>query len=92
MAGPCEPGDVLGVIEGDFVIVGADQYDVATGVLDPPAGRRRRARDDRGAAPGRTPPRWPSGCGAWVEETHPLVDAVVYDGGQERYPFLVSVE
>ena len=33
MAGPCEPGDVLGVIEGDFVIVGADQYDVATGVL-----------------------------------------------------------
>ena len=31
-------------------------------------------------------------CGQWVEETHPLVDAVVYDGGQERYPLLVSVE
>ncbi len=31
-------------------------------------------------------------CGAFVEERHPLVDVVVYDGGQERYPLLVSVE
>ena len=33
MAGPCEPGDVLGVIEGDFAVVGDDLYDVATDVL-----------------------------------------------------------
>ena len=48
MAGPCEPGDVLGVIAGDFAVVGDD--------LDAVAGRRRRAAarrwwragDDRG--------------------------------------------
>src|SRR3546814_16103915 len=34
MAGPCEPGDVLGVIEGDFVIVGTELHAVATGIID----------------------------------------------------------
>ena len=34
MAGPCEPGDVLGVIEGDFAVVGDDLDDVAIDVLD----------------------------------------------------------
>src|SRR4029079_1380095 len=33
MAGPCEPGDVLGVIGGDFVVVGDDLATVATDVL-----------------------------------------------------------
>ena len=31
-------------------------------------------------------------CAAYVEEHHPHVDVVVYDGGQERYPLLVAVE
>jgi dihydroxyacetone kinase-like predicted kinase len=31
-------------------------------------------------------------CAAVVEERHPHVDVVVYDGGQERYPLLMSVE
>ena len=34
MAGPCEPGDVLGVVAGDFAVIGQDLYDVATEVLD----------------------------------------------------------
>src|SRR3954447_416764 len=34
MAGPCEPGDVLGVVAGDFAIVGDDLLAVATGVVD----------------------------------------------------------
>jgi hypothetical protein len=33
-----------------------------------------------------------AGAAAYVETTHPAVDVVVYDGGQERYPLLVSVE
>ncbi len=33
MAGPCEPGDVLGVVEGDFAVIGDDLYSVATDVL-----------------------------------------------------------
>ena len=91
MAGPCEPGDVLGVIEGDFVIVGADQYDVATGVL----GRLLGGGGELVtivAGLGPDAAALAQRCGQWVEETHPLVDAVVYDGGQERYPLLVSVE
>ena len=33
MAGPCEPGDVLGAIGGDFVVVGHDLTEVAEDVL-----------------------------------------------------------
>ena len=34
MAGPCEPGDVLGAIGGDFVVVGHDLTEVAHDVLN----------------------------------------------------------
>ena len=34
MAGPCEPGDVLGVIAGDFAVVGARPRRVAADVLE----------------------------------------------------------
>ncbi len=34
MAGPCEPGDVLGVIAGDFAIVGQDLHAVASEVVE----------------------------------------------------------
>jgi uncharacterized protein len=91
MAGPCEAGDVLGVIEGDFVIVGQHQYAVATGILGRllgGGGELVTIVSGAGAEAAELARR----CIAWVEETHPLVDAVVYDGGQERYPLLVSVE
>lgn len=89
MAGPCEPGDVLGVIAGDFAVVGHDLADVASAVLDRllagggelvtlVAGEGSDGLADRAAA--------------WVDEHHPHVDVVVYDGGQERYPLLLSVE
>ena len=91
MAGPCEPGDVLGVVAGDFAVVGVELYDVATRGGGAAARRRRRARH-RGRRGARGRPTWPPGVAAWVEEQHPHVDVVVYDGGQERYPLLVSVE
>ncbi len=89
MAGPCEPGDVLGVIEGDFAVVGDDLDDVVIGVLGRllagggelvtlVAGEDADGLADRAAA--------------WVDQEHPHVDVVVYDGGQERYPLLLSVE
>ena len=34
MAGPCEPGDALGVIAGDFAVVGSDLDEVAVDVLE----------------------------------------------------------
>lgn len=97
MGGPCEPGDVLGVIAGDFAIVGEELYDVGVDVIDRliggggelvtiVAGAEDRPAD--GAGGERLADRW----AAYVEEQHPTVDVVVYDGGQERYPLLVGVE
>ncbi|WP_224769400.1 DAK2 domain-containing protein [Nocardioides ochotonae] len=91
MAGPCEPGDVLGVVAGDFVVVGQDRFAVATDILERLLGGGgdlvtivSGAEDPEGGLAAR--------CAAYVEAQHPAVDVVVYDGGQERYPLLVSVE
>ena len=91
MAGPCEPGDVLGVVAGDFAVVGDDLYAVATDVLDRLLGGGGElvtivagSEDAEGALATR--------CAGYVEQQHPAVDVVVYDGGQERYPLLMAVE
>lgn len=91
MAGPCEPGDVLGVVAGDFVVVGSDLYAVACDVIDRLlAGGGELVTivagvdDPEGSLATR--------CAGYVEREHPVVDVVVYDGGQERYPLLMSVE
>ncbi len=91
MAGPCEVGDVLGAIGGDFVVVGHDLTEVAEDVLGRLLGGGGEmvtlvsGADDADGALAKT-------CAAWLEEKHPTVDVVVYDGGQERYPLLVAVE
>jgi DAK2 domain fusion protein YloV len=90
MGGPCEPGDVLGVIEGDFAIVGQDQFEVACAVVDRLLGGGGElvtlvsgAEDAEKLA---------VRCAAYIDSRYPHVDAVVYDGGQGRYPLLLSVE
>ncbi len=91
MAGPCEPGDVLGAIGGDFVVVGQDLTDVAEDVLGRLLGGGGEmvtlvsGADDADGALAQA-------CAAWLEEHYAAVDVVVYDGGQERYPLLVAVE
>jgi dihydroxyacetone kinase-like predicted kinase len=95
MAGPCEPGDVLGVIEGDFAVVGADLFGVATEVLDRLLGGGGELATIVAGAPtgdNPDPADLARRSARWVEEHHPHVDVVVYDGGQERYPLLLSVE
>ena len=83
MAGVCRPGDILGVVEGDFV----DRDRPARrggrrGRADAVGGRRaghaghRRGR--RGAALAEVV--------AALRRSHPEVDTVVYDGGQPRLP------
>ncbi len=89
-AGVCRPGDVLGVVEGDFAIIGSDLADVAVEVV-----RRMLAvggelvtlvtgRDADGALA--------ESVGVVVHAEHPEVDTVVYAGGQARYPLLIGVE
>ncbi|HEX6920243.1 MAG TPA: DAK2 domain-containing protein [Actinomycetes bacterium] len=90
MAGVCREGDVLGIIEGDFAVIGDDAVAVACTVLDRMLGSGGElvtfvtgADADGALAP------------ALVEHLHrtrPEVDTVVYEGGQPRYPLLLGVE
>lgn len=90
MAGVCRPGDVLGVIEGDFAVIGTDVLAVASEVV----GRMLAAGGElvtvvtgEGAADSLA-----DGVVEAVRQSHPEVDAVVYPGGQVRYPLLLGVE
>ncbi len=88
-AGPCEVGDVLGAIEGDFVLVGDDLFTVATSVLERLlGGGGELVTVVAGADAGDLVAR----CSSYLSVEHPTVDVVVYDGGQERYPLLIGVE
>jgi DAK2 domain fusion protein YloV len=87
--GPCEPGDALGMIEGDFVLVGDDLFTVATGVLERLLGGGGELVTVVAGADGGELARR---CADFLAAGHPTVDVVVYDGGQERYPLLVAVE
>jgi len=88
-AGACSPGDVLGAVEGDFVRVGDDLFEVTTHVLDlllsgggelvtMVAGYGGTELAELGAS--------------YVVQHFQGVDVVVYEGGQERYPLLLAVE
>jgi fatty acid kinase len=89
-AGPCRAGDALGVIDGDFAVVGAALHDVALEVVDRLlAGGGEMVtivtgEDEDGSLVEATT--------AHVRTTHPEIDAVVYSGGQSRYPLLIAVE
>ncbi len=91
MAGPCEPGDVLGVIAGDFALVGSDLADVAATVTDRLlGGGGELVTLVAGAAADAA--QLAASCVDHIRRTHPHVDVVVYDGGQDRYPLLIGVE
>jgi dihydroxyacetone kinase-like predicted kinase len=89
MAGPCEPGDVLGVIEGDFAVVGHDLNAVATEILERMLGGGGELVTIVSGAGGNG---LAAHCEEYVADKHAHVDVVVYDGGQDRYPLLLSVE
>jgi DAK2 domain fusion protein YloV len=89
MAGPCAPGDALGVIAGDFAVVGSDLETVATEVLErllAGGGELVTIVSGEGGV------ELAAAVAAHVEDRHPTVDVAVHDGGQPRYPLLVSVE
>ena len=90
MAGICRPGDVLGLLEGDVALLGADLEAVALVLVDRMlAGGGELVTVVTGADA-------PAGAGerlrTTVEHRHPAVEVVVYDGGQPHYPLLLGVE
>jgi len=90
MAGVCHPGDVLGVVEGDFAAIGTQEQAVAAEIVQ------------RLLAAGGELLTLAGGLGAHravadalaesVRTEHPEVDTVIYEAGPERYPLLVGVE
>ncbi|MFT4011136.1 MAG: Dak phosphatase, partial [Nocardioidaceae bacterium] len=89
MGGPCEPGDVLGVVEGDFAIVGSDLFDVAKGVLDKMLGGGGELVTVLAGAGGA---ELAQRCVDYLAEAYVTVDVVSYTGGQQRYAVLFGVE
>jgi uncharacterized protein len=87
--GPCEPGDILGAVEGDFVLVGDDLFTVAVEVLERLLGGGGELVTVVAGAGGE---ELAERCASYLASAHPTVDVVVYDGGQERYPVLLGVE
>jgi DAK2 domain fusion protein YloV len=88
-AGPCEPGDVLGAVEGDFAVVGDDLFAVAVDVIGRMLGGGGELFTVVAGEGGEELARR---CAEHLEHTHPTVDVLVYAGGQERYPLLFGVE
>jgi DAK2 domain fusion protein YloV len=88
--GPCEPGDVLGVVDGDIVIVGSDQLVVAREVV-------HRLLSSGGELVtlvlGESAPEGLVGAIEGVaREQHRGVEVSVLDGGQPVYTALIGVE
>ena len=89
-AGRCEPGAVLGLIEGDVVLIGTSLEEVAWQVVQRllSAGgelltlvRGTGAGDDLSTR-----------ITARVRQRFPMVDVEVLEGGQSRYPLLLGLE
>jgi DAK2 domain fusion protein YloV len=90
MAGVCQVGDVLGIVDGDFAVIGSDLIAVANTVVDRMLGSGGElvtvvtgADVDRSLA---------EAVVAHVRATRPEGDTVIYEGGQPRYPLLIGVE
>jgi DAK2 domain fusion protein YloV len=90
MVGPCEAGDVLGVVGGDFAFVGSELVQVACDVVDrllSPSIEMLTLVTGADTDPGLA-----EKVGRHVKDQRVDVDVVVYDGGQEHYPLFLAVE
>ncbi len=89
-AGPCQAGDVLGLIDGEVVEVGRSLFAVAYGLVDRLAAVGAELMT---ILVGRTaPPRLGELVAAHVHDRSPLTDVTVYEGGQADHPVIIGVE
>ncbi|MEU9835184.1 DAK2 domain-containing protein [Streptosporangium sp. NPDC048047] len=89
-AGLVAPGDVLGVVDGDAAVVGADVAGVAIEIVRrmvTPASELVTMLEGAGAPPGLA-----GAVRDHLAAERPDVEVVVYEGGQGGYPLLVGVE
>lgn len=90
MAGPCAPGDVLGILGGEIAHVGTDLVAVCQVMLDEliaadgalvtlVVGSEARSEDVESLE-------------TWLGRAHPTIELAVHDGGQPLWPFIIGVE
>jgi DAK2 domain fusion protein YloV len=90
MAGICRPGDVLGLLDGDVVLLGADIGTVARDLLHRMlTGGGELVTIVTGAD---ASAELGDSLTEWVESSYRAVEVVRYDGGQPHYPLLLGVE
>jgi DAK2 domain fusion protein YloV len=90
MAGVCQAGDVLGLIDGDVAVIGAETGATAAIVLDrmlAAGGELVTLILGEGV-----PDAVADHLVAHVRRANPVVDTVVYRGGQASSPLLIGVE
>ncbi len=96
MAGPCHEGDSLGIVEGDFAVVGGGLEDVAvevvTRLLSGGGEMVTLVTGSSQAEGGLQVAALVRRLTSHVAELRPDVEVLVYDGGQQRYPLLIGVE
>jgi len=90
-AGQCSAGDVLGLIDGEVVEIGADVGEVGISLV-----RRLVAAGGElvtvlsGADPGAEAAA--QAVHGYLRSRHPLVEVGVFEGGQPEFPLLIGVE
>ena len=88
--GICQPGDVLGLIDGEVVEIGHGLAGRRVRRRRPGPRRGGGADDDPGRRP--APPRTGEQIAAHVRELAPLTDVSVYAGGPPDRPVIIGVE
>jgi dihydroxyacetone kinase-like predicted kinase len=89
-AGICRPGDILGLVDGDVAVIGADASALATGVLD----RMLSAGSELVTliAGEDAPEDLTERVRERLHAVRPDVEVAVYHGGQDRHLLLIGVE
>lgn len=90
VAGPCRPGDVLALVEGEVHLIGADLLDTCTAVIDRMLGGGGELVTLLCGAD--APDGLADRVRAHVERAWPFVEVQAYEGGQPHYPLLLGVE
>ncbi|MEV8513013.1 DAK2 domain-containing protein [Dactylosporangium sp. NPDC051484] len=90
VAGRCQPGDILAIVDGEVNLIGQDLSQTACRLLDrmlAGGGELVTLVAGRDAPEGLT-----AALTAHVEGSWPFVEVQCYEGGQPHYPLLVGVE
>jgi DAK2 domain fusion protein YloV len=88
--GICQPGDVLGLIDGDVVEIGRGLLAVAFNIVDRLLGVGAELMTILVGAD--APPHTGDLIEAHVRSRAPLTDVAVYYGGQSEHPVIIGVE